>query len=388
MAEKIYPFPWNGNSLVEKMYEEQNYKVITTCSQSGNAILFFSGNGLYFPDETETFYDTICKKDRYEWENVAKSPLIQRCFSKIIFIRDIYKQWYVKGINHKVNSVTKLIELMRHLTQGEHIVTCGNSAGGYMAVLVGKEIGAERIFSFSGQFSCWNRINEEPMLQLYKRDSDYNKWYGTEHLLKKSGGVFYFYPAYCKQDEEQIVLAKDAVEEGIYPFAFDGDVHGVTVAAECYKYILTMDNGRLIDLSEKYKSQVIQKDDFFFDVLHMAQGASGKLGFAEAVLAIGRLIKREGRKQNLVVCPYGEKGRLVKSVLNEIFGIREMAVVDNHLCATEEGIISIAELAKAKEKYTVLLSTEKSDIKEYLMDEISKSELADVFDVSALGRCE
>lgn len=257
-----------------------------------------------------------------------------------------------------------------------------------MAVLVGKEIGAERIFSFSGQFSCWNRINEEPMLQLYKSDSDYNKWYGTEHLLKKSGGVFYFYPAYCKQDEEQIVLAKDAVEEGIYPFAFDGDVHGVTVAAECYKYILTMDNGRLIDLSEKYKSQVIQKDDFFFDVLHMAQGASGKLGFAEAVLAIGRLIKREGRKQNLVVCPYGEKGRLVKSVLNEIFGIREMAVVDNHLCATEEGIISIAELAKAKEKYTVLLSTEKSDIKEYLMHEISKSEHADVFDVSALGRCE
>lgn len=37
----------------------------------------------------------------------------------------------------------------------------------------------------------------------------------------------------------------------------------MTVAAECYKYILTMDNGRLIDLSEKYKSQVIQKDDFF-----------------------------------------------------------------------------------------------------------------------------
>ena len=61
-----------------------------------------------------------------------------------------------------------------------------------MAVLVGKEIGAEKIFSFSGQFSCWNRINEEPMLQLYKRDSDYNKWYGTEHLLKKSGGGILF----------------------------------------------------------------------------------------------------------------------------------------------------------------------------------------------------
>ena len=55
-------------------------------------------------------------------------------------------------------------------------------------------------------------------------------WNGA--FAKKIWGVFYFYPAYCKQDEEQIVLAKDAVEEGIYPFAFDGDVHGVNVAAE------------------------------------------------------------------------------------------------------------------------------------------------------------
>lgn len=192
MAEKIFPFPWNGNPFVESIYKEQNYKVITTSSPSKNAILFFSGNGLYFPNEEEIFCDTVCKKDRYEWENVAQSPLIQRYYSKIIFIRDIYKQWYVKGINHEADSVTKVIELVRHLTQGYRIVTCGYSAGGYMAVLVGKEIGAKRIFSFSGQFSCWCKIYKAPLLQLYKNDSDYSKWYGIEHLLKKPGGGILF----------------------------------------------------------------------------------------------------------------------------------------------------------------------------------------------------
>lgn len=73
-------------------------------------------------------------------------------FGMMIFVRDIYKTFYVKGINHDVSSIDALLELLEEKTAGYQIVTCGNSAGGYMAVIAGKHLSADRIFSFGGQW--------------------------------------------------------------------------------------------------------------------------------------------------------------------------------------------------------------------------------------------
>lgn len=283
-------FPWNRSEMVGEVYKKDNYKVIDLNREFGDAIIFFSGNGLYYPNSEEVFRDTICSKDRYEWEHISKMYLIQKKYSRIIFIRDVYKQWYVRGISSKINSIDKVIELVCKLTAGFDVVTCGNSAGGYMAMLVGKAIGAKRIFSFSGQFSLKNQVHQAPLLRYYEKNSYYNKYYDLGFLLRQRGQVFHFYPAHAMQDIEQIEISEGMDKVEFYPFAFEGNRHGATVAADCYEYLLTMDSDRLIGLSKKHKSQLINAIQFYEDILDshdfveiaascMAQINIGNVGF-------------------------------------------------------------------------------------------------------------
>ena len=141
-------FPWNGNPIVDKQYEEDNYRITETKAKGNKCIIFFSGNGLYFPNDVETFNEKIIEKDRYEWENVANFSKIVKSYKKIIFLRDIYKQWYLRGINAQVNTIDKVVDLLHELTETFEVVTCGNSAGGYMALYMGAQLKASKIFSF------------------------------------------------------------------------------------------------------------------------------------------------------------------------------------------------------------------------------------------------
>ena len=38
--------------------------------------------------------------------------------SKHIFVRDVFKTWYITGINSKINNVPLLAELLRKETEG------------------------------------------------------------------------------------------------------------------------------------------------------------------------------------------------------------------------------------------------------------------------------
>jgi hypothetical protein len=119
------------NEFLKEYYEkEENYYVRDNSSKNKNCIIFFSGNGLYYPNTVETFREVVIENNRFEWENISNSPRLMEHFSRMIFVRDICKTWYVCGINRKVDTIDKLIELLADLTQGYCVTTCGNSAGG------------------------------------------------------------------------------------------------------------------------------------------------------------------------------------------------------------------------------------------------------------------
>lgn len=108
---------------------------------------------------------TIKAEDRFEWENLVNYSDIPKHAAKCIFIRDIHKTWHITGINHKINSIDKLIEFLKEITQGYQIITVGSSAGGYMSALVGAKLNAHLAFSFSGQFSLY--ANPSPIPNYY-----------------------------------------------------------------------------------------------------------------------------------------------------------------------------------------------------------------------------
>ena len=107
-------FPYNGSELVLNEYEKDNYKIIRTEASTRRAIIFFTGGGLYFPNTEANFIENVIVQDRYEWANIASDSFIQQYYELIILVLDIYKQWYVDGINSRCSNIDKTAELLRN----------------------------------------------------------------------------------------------------------------------------------------------------------------------------------------------------------------------------------------------------------------------------------
>lgn len=72
-----------------------------------------------------------------------------------VFIRDPYQAWYQFGISPQINTVNKLAQSIQTLivepSKAPKVLTIGNSAGGYAALLFGCLIKADVILAFSPQ---------------------------------------------------------------------------------------------------------------------------------------------------------------------------------------------------------------------------------------------
>ena len=86
-------------------------------------------------------------------------------------------------------------------------------------------------------------------------------------------------------------------------------------------------------------------------------------------LRIRELVKNGDTK--LVIYPFGEQGRLTKSILNAYFGIEEVAIVDNLLAKKYPTIISVEELKMRNIiDAKVLLTSDRMDIHDELLRKI------------------
>lgn len=182
----------------------------------------------------------------------------------MIFVRDIYKQWYVTGINDQQNTVDKTYELLSRLVRGYEVVTAGSSAGGYAAVLFGLKLGAKKIYSFSGQFSLECEIDGYFWLKKYKTNTNYSKYYELIDLINTTNTnnipIYYFYPAKSIQDIEQFNVIKNI--RNIHVFAFESDKHGITMLGSNFQFILIKSNKRLQKLCRIYEGKSINQKLF------------------------------------------------------------------------------------------------------------------------------
>lgn len=118
------------NEVVLQVYQGDNYQCIETGIKSDLCYIFFSSHGLYYPNTRDVFEEQMLKKDRYEWKWVANHSPVIRSAGKIIYVRDIYKEWYSRGINSRINTIDKVLDLLREVTDGWRVVTAGSSGGG------------------------------------------------------------------------------------------------------------------------------------------------------------------------------------------------------------------------------------------------------------------
>ncbi|AEF85538.1 hypothetical protein TREPR_2379 [Treponema primitia ZAS-2] len=254
----------DDNKLLAEDYQADNIKIINLNNHSYKCLLLCSGNGLYYPNTNEEYTNKIRKQDRYEWEHIAKNKLIRRNFSKIIFIRDIYKQWYVTGINSKLNCIDKVVEYLKKETENFKVIVAGSSAGGYAAVLIGILLNAYRIINVSGQYNLWPIVNIYPLLDKYKNKAFKSKYYNLREILKNSHVlILYFFPIKCKDDIEQYNYIKD--DKNILFFKIDSDQHGTGINGAQYPYFFICKDKKVKKIYKRYEDKIIDRNEFYYN---------------------------------------------------------------------------------------------------------------------------
>lgn len=247
---------------VESKFITQAYEELTNCKveKEGDkpnvSIIYFTSNALYYPNDDKTVYERIFVDDRYEFRHYRR-PSLPGEIKQEIFVRDVYKQWYILGINKEINTVEALADYLKQLTKGTRVITVGSSAGGFAACLFGMLVGAEQIFTFSGQYDVTGSINPgNEVLWEYQDNPNYNQYFSIVNRLKDNTvPVFYFYPSGIDKDLQQNKLVKGI--PCIHRFCIQSNEHGRTIYDQNIPFVLAMSPEHLCKLEQKYSGQII-----------------------------------------------------------------------------------------------------------------------------------
>ncbi len=216
------------NKLLDEWYNKGNILVRDT-GRGDKCYIFFSSNDIYYPNTVESFTDRIVNKNRFEWTNMASSREIMADAGRMIFVRDLYKQWYITGVNDKINTHDKLIDKLRELADGYRVITVGSSAGGYIAALTGAALNAEACFDFSGQVVL-DSLEHDFCLRVMGSEPGDLKYYDLKPVISGSRCTFYyFYPAYNEKDKA--IYESIAGYDNVYGFGFNQKNHAATMMA-------------------------------------------------------------------------------------------------------------------------------------------------------------
>lgn len=197
--------------VIQYVYESKdNYLIHENGHVSNNfCYIYFTSNALYEIDSVSCFNQRIISEDRYEWKN--RSAIINNEKPrKEIFIRDVWRSWYVRGINNKICTYEKVVDFLRNETAGYTSRCVGVSSGGFMAVIVGLELHVDICYALSAQFSLshhFDHLQKNSFLRTFgesqKGEYYFEVW---KRLVESKTHIIYLFPSRSFQDIEQYVF--------------------------------------------------------------------------------------------------------------------------------------------------------------------------------------
>jgi len=245
---------------LQKAYSKENIKV-KKYGNSNRCYIFFSSHALYYPNTQEVFQKVIMEDDRYEWEHLAESPELVAISGMHIFVRDVYKQWYVDGINNQLNTLDKVMDYLQEITKDYEIIIVGNSAGGYMAAIAAWKLNAVTCYNFAGQISLLDRIEKNELLKNAEEDITKNKYFNIVNLFCDTNCKFYYF--YAKKNLEDCSSYKlIADNENVKGFGFRQKVHGVTMFTDNMIPIICYQEEKMDKLACIYNNKTINRWEF------------------------------------------------------------------------------------------------------------------------------
>lgn len=235
------------SEIVKKQRKQSNYRIEYNQENAKNVCaIYFGSNDIYFPNTEASFKYSIIEANRYEWVHQKIAGV-----KKHIFLRDIYKQWYLAGINDEINTPEKLFDWLRIQTDGYKIYTVGSSAGGYAAILYGALLNADKVYAFNPQLELNSLLetSEEINPLIYRlQNSELRKYYDLLPIVveSKNHNIFYFVSIDSPCDKTQYQHLQENAGNGILKtIRFKSSHHGIPFPKIALKKVL---NSKIQDL--------------------------------------------------------------------------------------------------------------------------------------------
>lgn len=235
------------SECVREVYERQPNYLIEYDERATDKPLcavYFCSNDIYYPNTEAIFRKRMIEGNFFEWYGTR---IKNAC--KHIFLRDVFKQWYLCGINRNIDSPEKLTELLREETQGFDIFMVGSSAGAYAAIFYGSLLQAKRVIAFNPQFelnSLLTRSSEEINPLIFRlKDTERRKYYDILPFINRDGNnqIYYFYSNRSQWDVEQ--HAHLGLTEGVMQIPFNSNHHGIPFLKVALMPVLNMNDVQL-----------------------------------------------------------------------------------------------------------------------------------------------
>ncbi len=239
---------------VLKAFESKNYCVEYNTEKGCDSklcVIYFSSNDIYYPNTLQSFNYSIIERDKFEWKK-NRHPTA----GKHIFIRDIRKQWYIGGVNSKLNSPLKLVEFLKSETTDYKVYTIGSSAGGFAAILFGSLLKVKRVYAFNAQLNLEVTMQNssalvDPILFDKVEDDELKSYFDLSNFITDSVDYYYFQSCYSKMDTDQYNAISSYSKKHLRIIRFKTSNHGFPFLRINLPYIMAFDKNSLDDLVGK-----------------------------------------------------------------------------------------------------------------------------------------
>ncbi len=237
--------------IVNQVYQERPNYLIESTGEGKKCAIYFSSNDIYYPNTEEVFRKRIVEKNFFEWYKIRV-----RDAGKHIFVRDVFKQWYLKGVNKDLDSIEKLAAFLKKETEGYEVVTIGSSAGGYAAILFGLLLKAHIVMAFNPLFELESKLttsNELVSPLLFRlKDTDVKNYFDLTHLFYPSiPNIYYFYSEKSLRDFRQYHHIVHNIARQIHIIRFKTSHHGIPFLKNALPFVINMSEKELMRLEKR-----------------------------------------------------------------------------------------------------------------------------------------
>lgn len=244
------------SKIVQDCYNNADNYIIEydkTCEVKNSCTVYFSSHDIYFPNNENTFRKRIIEKNIFEWYGLRKKSY------KHIFVRDVFKQWFLAGINKKINSPEKLSKFLANECNDYNTTMIGSSAGGYAAILFGSILNVNRVIAFNSQFEIKSLLDEtseevNPLVFRLKNHPE-SKYFNIIPYINSTAKIYYFYSCQSSWDAKQNEFSANII--GITRIAFKTSHHGIPFLKIALNKIFESDDEMLISLSKRKLNPII-----------------------------------------------------------------------------------------------------------------------------------